>query len=684
MTMATVSASAEHDNSGATSISITMPTPIAAGDLIVVFLAANTTAANAGVTPATPSGYTSIGTEIQSSSQGYGFYKVAAGTEAGTTLSFTTSSAGSKQLLHVMVLSGSGGITWTLANATTALDNTSETAHTAPANTFSGSNVSIVHFVWEKSSTPGTAWTPPTGFTNEVTTFQTGGGALTAVTALSNTNTVTSPQAAVAYTETTATAQAGMFTVAFNGAPSGGGGGGGGGGTIAFVDKAVNNQNTSTATVVVPSLAAGGDVALLFYDINTSSTTNPPAPTGWTQIATLENSGTAASLAYYKVLTSGDLGSTVSLDWGSTTKITTTMVVYSGVSTTTPIDGSNFAPQTTASANHTTPTVTVVTTGALAVEHAFDKGATGNTSWTTPGADTLRATEAISGSANPSAVTGEVTSTFTSGGTAGGNTWVSGQVYVGGTWTIVLRPGTAPSGGAIVFIDKVVSNANASSYSVTIPLTAATGQAALLFADIATTSAIPPTPPTGWTQLGSAVNSASTMISLCYYRMLTGGDLGSVVTLSWGSVTEGSLTLVIYDNVEPTLPIDGYQAIPNTVPSTTHSTPLVTTVNGSDKAIEHVADFATVGNTTWTVPTGLTERALNAPGGSNNISSDTGEVSATLTSGENIGGDTWTSGQSAISVTWTVLLAPSGATPLAVTEFFAKAGAWVALPTFHL
>lgn len=666
-------------NPNASTWNISLPTSAAAGNLALIFYDINTSSVT---NPTGPTGWTQLGT-IQSAGTAatVAYWKfLTSGDITAGTVSLAWGSS-TKAAISIVCYSGVDTTTpidaWNV-NVQTGLT----TSHTTPTITIVTTGSEVIEHAWDKGSTGNTTWTAPSGYTARSTEAISSSANPSCVSGDSN-STFSAAASAGGNTWTSGASYiGGTYTVALR--PSGGGGGGGGGGTIAFVDESVNNQNTSTATITVPPFAVGGNLALMFFDINTSSTTNPPVPSGWTQIATIENSGSSASLAYWKFLTTGDLGSTVSLNWGSTTKITSTMVCYSGVNTTTPIDGSNFAPQSTATTTHTTPTVSVVTTGALAVEHAYDKGATGNTSWTTPAADTLRAIEAIAGSANPSAATGEVTSTFTSGGTAGGNTWTSGQSYVGGTWTILLRPSSAPSGGAITFIDKAVSNANASSYSVTIPATANAGNIGIIFADIATTSAIAPTPPTGWTQLGSAVNSASTMISLCYYRMLTGGDPTSVVTLNWGSVTKGSLTLVIYSNVEPTLPIDSYGVLPNAIPSTTHVTPVVTTVNGSDKAIEHVADFTTAGNTTWTLPSGTTERALNAPGGTNNISCDTAGVDATLTASENIGGDTWTSGQSGISVTWTILLAPTGAAPLAVTEFFAKAGAWVSLPTFHL
>lgn len=471
--MATVDSTGQN-NSGTTTLSMTMPTPISANDLIIVFLCINATATSTGVTPATPSGYTSIGTQACSASQGYAWYKIAAGTEAGTTMSFTTSAgAGTKQILQVMVLSGTG-VTWSLANSTTAADNTSSASRTAPSLSFSGANVSTVHLIWDKSAAPGTSWTVPTGFTGEVATYQTGAGALTAITALSNTNTVSSPQATATYTQTAVGSQGGMFTIAFNAAPTGGGGGGGttpsssdtghvvsmqsvsvvgGGAAIAYVDSNSSNVNASSGTVTIPSTTGAGQVALAFLDVNTTNTAAPTVPSGWTQIGFV-TSTSMMSVAYWRVLSSSDPGSVFAVSWGSTTRICTSVTVFSGVMTSAPIDAFAHAVITSGSAStaHPTPTITVGSTGAVAVEHATDKAATGNTSWTVPSGYTDHSAAALSPttvtSPNVSCDTGNSTSTFSAGGTAGGNTWTSGQSAQGITWTITLKPGTTGSSGS--------------------------------------------------------------------------------------------------------------------------------------------------------------------------------------------------------------------------------------------
>lgn len=72
----------------ATSHLVQMPAAVSSGDLLIALIASDGVA-----TVSTPSGWTSLITQAAVGASGSVFYKVAAGTEGGTTVDFVTSSA---------------------------------------------------------------------------------------------------------------------------------------------------------------------------------------------------------------------------------------------------------------------------------------------------------------------------------------------------------------------------------------------------------------------------------------------------------------------------------------------------------------------------------------------------------------------------------------------------------------
>ena len=91
------------DTSSSSSLSVTYPTGIAAGDLIVVCFAAGDADSATPPTITTPSGYTLLFTQggynsstVDADNLGF-YYKIAAGTESGT---FTMTASGSAQSIY--------------------------------------------------------------------------------------------------------------------------------------------------------------------------------------------------------------------------------------------------------------------------------------------------------------------------------------------------------------------------------------------------------------------------------------------------------------------------------------------------------------------------------------------------------------------------------------------------------
>lgn len=164
-----------------TDVNLTYPATIAANDVILVFLYY----AGTGVTGLTPSGFTLVDGPFDKSTvlRSYLFAKVAAGTEAGTTLTVSVSASTSAKR-YVNLLSYSGTDTTTpLQTDQGFVEVTAGTTHTAPNVSVSGTGAWVVEAYADRGSPGSTGWTTPAGFTKRDEQVGSGGAAITCATA---------------------------------------------------------------------------------------------------------------------------------------------------------------------------------------------------------------------------------------------------------------------------------------------------------------------------------------------------------------------------------------------------------------------------------------------------------------------------------------------------------------------
>lgn len=98
-------------------------------------------------------------------------------------------------------------------------------------------------------------------------------------------------------------------------------GGSTGGGAITYT-LIGDSSSIDSGTIVVPATAAAGDIAVLFDSIVGTS----KVPTGWTEI--FAGSATFDTAISYKILTAGEVGSTVTGQNSSTTYSVKKMLVF--------------------------------------------------------------------------------------------------------------------------------------------------------------------------------------------------------------------------------------------------------------------------------------------------------------------------------------------------------------------
>jgi hypothetical protein len=148
---------------------------------------------------------------------------------------------------------------------------------------------------------------------------------------------------------------------------------------IAFGGSATYDGSASTATVTVPAATQAGD-ALLLFESYASTTATATAPAGWTQVGTTTSKSNLSSAVFVRDATGTDAGSTVSITFSATVKASLTVADYAHASATVEAAASATAASTT---NHTTPTVTGLSAGSLAVSFWTDKSTT-TSAWTPP------------------------------------------------------------------------------------------------------------------------------------------------------------------------------------------------------------------------------------------------------------------------------------------------------------
>jgi PKD domain-containing protein/malectin (di-glucose binding ER protein) len=188
--------------------------------------------------------------------------------------------------------------------------------------------------------------------------------------------------------------------------------------------------------------------------------------------------------------------------------------------------------------------------------------------------------------------------------------------------------------------------------TVGVPGGAAVGDTMLLFNSYASTT-VTATTPAGWTQV--ATKTGSNLTSTVYEKTVTGGDLGTNVTVGLSASVKDSLTIADYNNVSSSSPIEVSTATTST--GTSHAAPAVASgLTPGTWVVNYWTDKSST-TSAWSPPGSVTQRAViygNGSGAVSGLLADSGgAISGTSypaqTAGTNI--------SSGAAVGWTVGLA---------------------------
>lgn len=164
--------------------------------------------------------------------------------------------------------------------------------------------------------------------------------------------------------------------------------------------------------------------------------------------------------------------------------------------------------------------------------------------------------------------------------------------------------------------------------------------------------------PGGWTPIASVTNGAVKTTS--YWHVAAAGDPGSwAFTLSSGKPVAGGI--VAYAGVDATSPVDSFATATN-VSGTGHVAPAVTTSVANE---EVVSLFSVAANTSWTPPSGSTERVDVA---NTDVSPVTVEVADTnIAAAGAVAARSATSAVGGVSATQTIVLRPAAGSATTTT-----------------
>ena len=214
--------------------------------------------------------------------------------------------------------------------------------------------------------------------------------------------------------------------------------------SIGLVGQATSNTQGTAFSARVPTGVEAGDALLLFASQgNVATLTGPGA--GWTQAGKVTD-GLHTTTAWRRVATASDAGSTVRLTSDVTVKAALTLAAYEGTDATNPIASITGVPEPGTTAGHTTPTVPNTLDGALRVSYWSDRNSA-TTSWAAPAGEKVRATTLGSGGGRVDTLLTDPGTAQTAGSPASTGGLTATADATAGTatsWTILLRPGTAP------------------------------------------------------------------------------------------------------------------------------------------------------------------------------------------------------------------------------------------------
>ncbi len=204
--------------------------------------------------------------------------------------------------------------------------------------------------------------------------------------------------------------------------------------TVAYVGAAATDGNGTSETVTVPSNVAEGDGLIL---IATGATGGPlTAPAGWILVDTASWNSALTTTIWQRVATATDHGTTVSVGFPAIVHGTVQLLAYSGTSTANPVVTAANRVTAGSATTYQTPVATVPSSGDVVLSVWTVKSSSVN-SWAAPSGQNVRSTAYGSGGGRIDSLVSD--GGAASAGSAGGLTATTdnaGSVFA--AWTIVI------------------------------------------------------------------------------------------------------------------------------------------------------------------------------------------------------------------------------------------------------
>lgn len=209
---------------------------------------------------------------------------------------------------------------------------------------------------------------------------------------------------------------------------------------IAFRAAAEAPTRSSTSvSVTVPNEVVVGDTLLLIETVN-SAAVSTADPAGWQLAGTIKNQNALMTRFYVKSATAADVGSSVSMTYSATAKVSAVILAYSGVDTANPIAALATGLDDATSA-HVTPTTTLSAPGRWVISYWADKSPTAATSWSAPADVVTRSAFVGGGSGAVTQLVADSGDQVPTGSYGGKTATVDIASNKGATATVVLQAG---------------------------------------------------------------------------------------------------------------------------------------------------------------------------------------------------------------------------------------------------
>lgn len=220
---------------------------------------------------------------------------------------------------------------------------------------------------------------------------------------------------------------------------------------VTFVGSATAGGNAEPITLTWPGGLAANQVALVFWTFQSPGT--PTAPSGFTQVTfNAGGSGSMLTYIYSKVLAGSESGSlTLTCGFGANRQ-SACLVIYSGVDTVTPVDGTPAVDTTgVLGTTHNNPAYTPTVANCVILTSIHERASSIDADWTKPTGYTERADTLLLAFGSGGTITavaddladGRDTSAVTPDVWTGDNGTGTPNIV---TYTLALRSAAAPPG----------------------------------------------------------------------------------------------------------------------------------------------------------------------------------------------------------------------------------------------